>query len=442
MAILLYAPLILNDTRDSVFFSLYALNTSSQRYDSAYIVNLCFLAPKCVLGSRLCSSTRYAILSATSDLSAFPSVRRREIGLQLFATIQSPCFGFYSGIIFTTFHSQGTFPILSNLVKRVVISPLSMGHSSYHTLASRPSLLGALSGLALNTAALTLYLAMGSYGNQLQLVIASSSYSHGGGTRKNAWSSSLAILWFSVTTSPYPLSFLISGILANADIAYRLRYFDAFYILSLLLRNSSQQSFLCRQIVLQKSFFTLAAILYSLGLSLPCLCIALFLFLQYVYNFLSIIRSSFHHLFIYGNGLAHWQCALRALLTYLLRQLTISSTSSIGNPISFYCFTSSRILSQFIFLISSLSWLSCMPILTQKLVQIALQSNPYLCSQIAHFTSLLARPGVASIRLIINIRPTLLLNIGIPTRSRLQSNQSAIKLIISALSSCVNVVLI
>ena len=239
MAILLYTPLILNNTRDNVFFPLYTLNTSSQRYDSAYIVDLCFLAPKCVLGSRLCSSTRYAILSATSDLSAFPSVRRREISLQLFATIQSPHFSFYSGIIFTTFYSYSTFPILSNLVKRVVILPLSTGHSSYYTLASRPSLLGALSRLALNIAALTSCLVIGPYSNQLQLVIASSSYLHGSGTRKNACSSSLAILWFSITTSPYPLAFLISGILANIDIAYGLRYFNAFYILLLLLRNSS-----------------------------------------------------------------------------------------------------------------------------------------------------------------------------------------------------------
>jgi len=60
----------------------------------------------------------------------------------------------------------------------------------------------------------------------------------------------------------------------------------------------------------------------------------------------------------------------------------------------------------------------------------------------AHFASLLTRPRVISIRLIINIRPALLLNIGTPTRSRLWSNWSAIKLIISALSSYVNVVLI
>ena len=59
----------------------------------------------------------------------------------------------------------------------------------------------------------------------------------------------------------------------------------------------------------------------------------------------------------------------------------------------------------------------------------------------AHFASLLARPGVVSIRLIINIRPALLLNVSTPTGSRLWSDWFAIKLIISALSSYVNVVL-
>ena len=165
MAILLYILLTLNNTRDSVFFPLYALNTSLQRYNSAYIVDLCFLALKCVLGSRLCSSTRYIILSTTSNLSAFPSVRRREIGLQLFATIQSPYFGFCSGTIFTTFYFYSTFPIQSDLVKRVVILLFSMGYSSCHTLASRPSLLGVLFGLALNTAALILCLVIGFYSN-------------------------------------------------------------------------------------------------------------------------------------------------------------------------------------------------------------------------------------------------------------------------------------
>ena len=239
MAILLYAPLILNNTRDSIFFPLYTLNISLQRYNSICIINLCFLALKYVLGNRLCSSTRYTILSTISNLSAFPSIRRREISLQLFTTIQSPYFSFYSSIIFTTFYFYSTFPILSDLVKRVVISLLSIGHSSYYTLASRLSLPRALSRLALNTATLTLYLAIGSYSNQLQLAIASSSYLHSSKTRKNAQSSSLAILWFSIITSPYPLAFLISGILVNMDIAYGLRYFNAFYILLLLPRNSS-----------------------------------------------------------------------------------------------------------------------------------------------------------------------------------------------------------
>ena len=237
MAILLYIPLILNNTRDNVFFPLYTLNTSLQRYNSVYIVDLCFLALKCILGSRLYSFTKYAILSATSDLSAFPSVRRREISLQLFATIQSPYFGFCSGIIFTTFYFCSTFPIQSDLVKKIVILPLSAGHSSCYTLAGRLSLLKVLFGLALNIAALTLYLAIGSYSNWLQLVITSFFYLYSNKTKKNAWSSFLAILWFSVITSPYSLAFLISSILVNMDIAYGSRYFNIFYILSLLLRN-------------------------------------------------------------------------------------------------------------------------------------------------------------------------------------------------------------
>jgi len=59
----------------------------------------------------------------------------------------------------------------------------------------------------------------------------------------------------------------------------------------------------------------------------------------------------------------------------------------------------------------------------------------------AHFASLLARPGVVSIRLIVDICPILLLNISTSTGSRLWSDRSAIKLIISALSFCVNMVL-
>jgi hypothetical protein len=81
VATLLYALLTSNDTSDSVFFPLYALNIFSQRYDKACVVDLCFQASKCVLSRRLYFSVRYAILSATRDSSAFPSVGRREIGL-------------------------------------------------------------------------------------------------------------------------------------------------------------------------------------------------------------------------------------------------------------------------------------------------------------------------------------------------------------------------
>ena len=79
---------------------------------------------------------------------------------------------------------------------------------------------------------------------------------------------------------------------------------------------------------------------------------------------------------------------------------------------------------------------------TQKLVWIALWSDPYSCSQIAHFASSLARPGVVNIRLIVDVHPASLSNVIIPTGSRLWSDRSAIKLMIGALSSCVNVVLI
>ena len=229
--------LILNNIRDNIFFPFYTLNTSLQRYNSAYIVDLCFLALKYVLSNRLCFSTRYTILSVTSNLSAFPSVKRREISLQLFATVQSPYFSFYSSTIFTTFYSYSTFPILSDLVKKKKILLLSIGYSSRYTLAGRLSLLGVLFKLALNIATLTLYLVIGSYSNQLQLVVISSFYLYGSRTKKNTWSSSLVILWFSIITSPCPLAFLISSILINVDIACRLRYFNTFYILLLLLKN-------------------------------------------------------------------------------------------------------------------------------------------------------------------------------------------------------------
>ena len=219
------------------FFPLYALNTSLQRYNSVYIINLYFLALKCVLNNGLYFFTKYTILSATNNLSTFPSVKKSEIGLQLFTIIQSPYFGFCSGIILATFYFCSTFPVLSDLVKRVVILPLSIGYSSRHTLAGRLSLLGALSGLALNITALTLYLAIGSYSNWLQLAKVSFFYLYSSRSKKNARSSSLTILQFSVTTSPYPLSFLISSILVNINIAYKLRHFNTFYILLLLLKN-------------------------------------------------------------------------------------------------------------------------------------------------------------------------------------------------------------
>ena len=61
--------------------------------------------------------------------------------------------------------------------------------------------------------------------------------------------------------------------------------------------------------------------------SRPCLYVAHALFLQYVYDFLSIVRSSFHHLLIYDDGLALGQCASRALFTQDVSRLAISSTS-------------------------------------------------------------------------------------------------------------------
>ena len=186
MAILLYTPLILNNIKNSIFFLFYTLNTSLQRYNNIYIINLYFLAPKCVLNNRLYSSTKYTILSTINNLNAFPSIKRREISLQLFTTIQSLYFSFYSSIIFITFYSYNTFPVLSNLVKKVVISLFNIGYSSYYTLINRPSLFKALSGLALNITILILYLAIGSYSNQLQLAIVSSSYLYSSGTEKNA----------------------------------------------------------------------------------------------------------------------------------------------------------------------------------------------------------------------------------------------------------------
>src|SRR2546423_6006885 len=97
------------------------------------------------------------------------------------------------------------------------------------------------------------------------------------------------------------------GTLANEDVACGFMYLAAFHMLSMSPRNSSQWSFLCRRIVRWKSLFARSAVLRSSASSLPCRRIAQALFLQYVYDFLSAVRSTFHHLFVYGDGLARGQ---------------------------------------------------------------------------------------------------------------------------------------
>ena len=132
----------------------------------------------------------------------------------------------------------------------------------------------------------------------------------------------------SVTSSPSTPSFWIGGTLANEPVACESRYLAAFHTLSLLSRNSSQCSFRCRRIVRWKSYFARFAVLCSSASCLPCRRIAHALFLQYVYDFLSAVRSSFHHLFVYGDGLARGQCASRALATHVLLQCPTSSKPS------------------------------------------------------------------------------------------------------------------
>jgi len=68
-------------------------------------------------------------------------------------------------------------------------------------------------------------------------------------------------------------------------------------------------------------------------------------FLQYVYDFLSAVRSSLHHLFMYGDGRDRGQYLSKALFTHGVSRLAISSTSWIGNVSSFACSTASLILS-------------------------------------------------------------------------------------------------
>lgn len=170
------------------------------------------------------------------------------MGLQLLAIIQSFRFSFYSSTIFIIFYSRGTFPVLSDVAKSRVILLPRIGYSSFYICASTPSLLGALSRLALKTAALTLYLVISFYSNWLYIVRTSFS-SHGSGARKNTQSNSFIMSWLSVISSPSILAFLISRTLVNKLIAYKSRYLATFYILSLLPKNLFQQSFQYRQIV-------------------------------------------------------------------------------------------------------------------------------------------------------------------------------------------------
>ena len=163
VATLLYTLLTLNDTSNSVFFSLYTLNTLLQRYDSTCVVDFCFHTSKCILNRKLYFSIKYVILSATSDSSAFSNVRRREISLQLLTIVQSFYFDFCSSTIFVIFYSYSTLLVSSDLVKSNVISSLSINYNSLYTLASRLSLSKALLEFALNTTALTLYLVISFY---------------------------------------------------------------------------------------------------------------------------------------------------------------------------------------------------------------------------------------------------------------------------------------
>src|SRR4051794_3438270 len=150
---------------------------------------------------------------------------------------------------------------------------------------------------------------------------------------------SLAMSSLSVATTSSVPAFLIGGTLANDEPPCWSMNLAAFHILSLSPRNSSQCTFRCRRIVRWKSLFARVAISRSSASSRPWRLVALALFLQYVYDFLSAVRSSFHHLFIYGDGFAHGQCACRAPSTQLVSLLAMSSTSSLGNPASFCCST-------------------------------------------------------------------------------------------------------
>ena len=129
---------------------------------------------------------------------------------------------------------------------------------------------------------------------------------------------------------------LIGGTLANELLPLKSRYFAAFHMLSLSSRNSSQCCFLCLLIVLWKSLFALVAVLRASASSLPCRLSAHARFPQYVYDFLSMARSSFHQLFMYSDGFALRQCFSSAWFNHAVSLLVIVSTSSVGEA----CFLS------------------------------------------------------------------------------------------------------
>jgi hypothetical protein len=149
-----------------------------------------------------------------------------------------PCspfrFGFCSGTIFATFHSFGTFPVSSDRANSYVISSPRTGHSFLHTLAGRPSLPSALSGLARKTAAFTLCLAIGSQCSW-------------------SWEERLKQLLYNLIVfrrdSTLWASFLNWWNSSKRAARLQSKYLAAFHTLSLSSRNASQCRFRCRRIV-------------------------------------------------------------------------------------------------------------------------------------------------------------------------------------------------
>ena len=144
---------------------------------------------------------------------------------------------------------------------------------------------------------------------------------------------------------------------------------------------------------------------------------------------------------MYSNSLARGQYPSNARFAYFVSLLAILSTLSARNPSSFCCSAASLTLFYRAFLRSNLSTLSCLFTSIEKLGQIARWPDPYSYSYTEHFASSLAIFAVVNIKSIVDMRPASLTTVITPAGSRLCSDSSAMKSMIGALSSWLDVLL-